>query len=213
VIRYNFWHHIGSGHDVAGQAGIRLDDFISAVLIYGNVFYRCAGGRFGAVQIHGGKDNVVDNNLFIGCKYALSYSAWGEKRWLERLADERTQQVVKTGGVDINTPPHITRYPDLGNLQANPDRNYIWRNLVVDCGQFSTRDRGVNELLDNHAPSKNPEFADAKNYDFGLDETSPIYDRFDFRPIPFGEIGLYQDENRATWPVDDMITPFYVEEY
>jgi hypothetical protein len=213
VIRYNFWHHIGSGQNVAGQAGIRLDDFISGVLIYSNVFYRAAGGKFGAVQIHGGKDNIVDNNLFVGCKYALSFSPWGEKRWLDRLADEGTQRAIRSGGVDITTPPHITHYPDLANLQANPDRNYIWRSLVVDCGQFTTRDRGVNELLDNHVLSQYPEFADKAGYDFSLGEKAPVFDRSGFRPIPFEEIGLYQDENRASWPVEDEITPHYVEEY
>ncbi len=212
VIRYNYWHHIGSGHDVAGQAGIRLDDFISAVLIYGNVFYRCAGGQFGAVQIHGGKDNVVDNNLFVGCKYAVSFSAWGEKRWNERLADESTQRIVQAGGVDITAPPHSTRYPDLANLQDNADRNFIWRSLVVDCGQFIARDRGVNELVDNHVSSHSPEFADITGHDFCLDEKSAIFDRFGFRPIPVEEIGLYEDENRASWPVEDEITPHYVEE-
>jgi tetratricopeptide (TPR) repeat protein len=213
VIRYNYWHHIGSGHNVAGQAGIRLDDFISGVLIYSNVFYRCAGGRFGAVQIHGGKDNVVDNNLFVGCKYALSFSPWGEQRWLERLARDTTQRAVKAGGVDITKPPHITRYPDLANLEANSDRNYIWRSLVVDCGQFSTRDRGVNELLDNHMLPGYSGLADPNQGVFRIDEKSTIYDRFGFRPIPFEEIGLYQDENRATWPVEHKVTPLYVEEY
>jgi concanavalin A-like lectin/glucanase superfamily protein/parallel beta helix pectate lyase-like protein len=213
MIRYNFWHHIGSGHNVAGQAGIRLDDFISGVLIYSNVFYRCAGGRFGAVQIHGGKDNMVDNNLFVGCKYALSFSPWGEKRWLERLARDTTQRAVKVGGVDITKPPHITRYPDLADLEANPDRNCIWRSLVMECGQFSTRDRGVNELLDNHMLPGYSELAEPDQGDFRLDEKSPIYDRFGFRPIPFEEIGLYQDENRATWPVEHEVTPMYVEEY
>ena len=54
VFRYNFWHHIGSGL-ACGQAGIRLDDIICGVLIYGNVFYRCSHGGFGGVQMHGGK--------------------------------------------------------------------------------------------------------------------------------------------------------------
>ncbi len=94
VLRNNFWHHIGSGYNVAGQAGIRLDDFISDVLIYGNVFYRCAGGKFGGVQIHGGKDNIVDNNLFIDCKYAISFSPWGQARWLERLAADGTKWAI-----------------------------------------------------------------------------------------------------------------------
>ena len=53
------------------------DDAISGTVVYG-VFYRCSAGLFGAVQIHGGKENVVDNNLFIDCRYAVSFSPWGE---------------------------------------------------------------------------------------------------------------------------------------
>lgn len=212
-IRYNFWHHIGSGHNVAGQAGIRLDDFISGVLIYGNVFYRCAGGRFGAVQIHGGKDNIVDNNLFVGCKYALSFSPWGEARWKERLASDSTRRIVGSGGVDITAPPHSTRYPDLAEMPANADRNFIWRNLVVDCGEFATRDRRVNEMLDNHFSLKDPRPGGAAGLDFRLGKDAAVFDRFGFRPIPFEEIGLYQDASRASWPVESQVTPHYVEEY
>ena len=212
VIRHNFWHHIGSGHNVAGQAGIRLDDFISAVLVYGNVFYRCAGGRFGGVQIHGGKDNIVDNNLFIDCKYALSFSPWGESRWLERLGRESTRGAIARGGVDVAKPPHATRYPDLAQMADNPDRNFIWRNLAVDCGRFSVRDPGKNEMADNHALSGDPGFADPENLDFSVTEDSPIFDRFGFRLIPFHEIGLYEDKHRATWPVENQVTPRYFQE-
>ena len=213
VIRYNFWHHVGSGHNVAGQAGIRLDDFISAVRVYGNVFYRCSGGRFGGVQIHGGKDNVVDNNLFIHCKQALSCSPWGHERWLERLDRDSTKAAVARGGVDVAKPPHSTRYPDLARIAEDADRNFLWRNLAVDCGRFSVRDRGVNERMDNHAIYEDPGFADPAKRNFALPEDSPIYDRFGFRPVPFDEIGLYEDEYRATWPVEHQVTPHYVPEY
>jgi hypothetical protein len=102
------------------QSPQTLREFISDVLIYGNVFYRCAGGKFGGVQIHGGKDNLVDNNLFIDCKYAVSFSPWGQTRWLDRLADQRTKAIVAQGGVDITQPPHITRYPDLARMAETP---------------------------------------------------------------------------------------------
>ena len=212
TIRYNFWHHIGSGHNVAGQAGIRLDDFISAVLIYGNVFYRCSGGHFGGVQIHGGKDNVVDNNLFVDCKYALSFSPWGEKRWLERLGDDRMKGVLRRSGMDITKPPFTTRYPDLAQMQSNADRNFVWRNAAVNCGQFEVRDRGQNEMMDNHAFEGDVGFSDVSKRDFTLKVNSPICERFGFRPIPFDEIGLYQSESRATWPVEHDVSTRYVQE-
>ena len=213
VLRYNFWHHIGSGHDVAGQSGIRLDDFISRVLVYGNVFYRAAGGRFGAVQIHGGKDNMVDNNLFVDCKHALSFSPWGEKRWLERLSRDSTRAAVARGGVDISKPPHASRYPDLAHISENADRNFVWRNVAVNCGDFAIRESGKNQLMDNCSFTGRAGFANVDGRDFSLPEDSPIYDRLGFRPIPFDRIGLYQDEHRATWPVKHEVTARYHREY
>ncbi len=210
VMRYNFWHHIGSGRDVAGQAGIRLDDYISAVLMYGNVFYRCAGGHFGGIQIHGGKDNIADNNLFVDCKQAFSFSAWGEKRWLEQIDSAGTKARVAQGGIDITQPPHSTRYPDLAHMHENADRNFLWRNAAVACERFAIRDRGVNELLDNHTFGPDAGIADLAHRDFTLRDDSPVYDRFGFRPIPFNEIGLYEDEYRATWPAEHAVTPRYI---
>ncbi|MBM4035057.1 MAG: hypothetical protein FJ291_25215, partial [Planctomycetes bacterium] len=212
AIRYNFWHHIGSGHHVAGQGGIRLDDMISSTLLYGNVFYRCSGGHFGGIQIHGGKDNIADNNLFIECKFAVSFSPWGQKLYESRVTSEGVRKAVAMGGVDITQPPHSARYPDLARIAEGADRNFLWRNLAVRCGRFTTRDRGVNELLDNHALADDPGFADPTRRDFRLSDASPVYDRFPFRPIPWPEIGLYPDEFRATWPVEHDITPHFVNE-
>ncbi len=85
VFRYNYFHHNGkTGREPAvhGQAAIRLDDAISGVLIYGNVFYRSANGNFGAVQINSGRDNVIDNNIFAECKQGIS-GGWrpGNSAW------------------------------------------------------------------------------------------------------------------------------------
>jgi len=216
ILRYNFWHHIGSGHDVAGQGGIRLDDMISGVLLYGNVFYRCSGGHFGGIQIHGGKDNIADNNLFIECKYAFSFSPWGQKTWESRLGSDGIRAAIALGGVDIAQPPHSTRYPDLASMKENADRNFLWRNLAVRCGRFTARETGRNAMMDNHVLEG--EKGDILHFRGGKVECplfrddSAVYDRFAFRPIPWAEIGLYPDEFRATWPVEHGITPHYVRE-
>ena len=59
---------------------------ISGVTVHGNVFERCGAVLFGGVQIHGGKENLVDNNLFVDCFAGLSFSRWGDKRWREAIA-------------------------------------------------------------------------------------------------------------------------------
>ncbi|MCS7306480.1 MAG: right-handed parallel beta-helix repeat-containing protein [Thermoguttaceae bacterium] len=146
IIRYNYWHHIRNARP-CGQAGVRLDDAISGTLVYGNLFYRCSEAGFGGVQIHGGKENIVDNNLFVQCKYAVSFSGWGEARWREFLASPWLQKQLQE--IPYNQPPYITRYPTLARLAENADRNSVWRNLAYQCGALLTRDRGIQDLRDN----------------------------------------------------------------
>lgn len=195
VYRHNFFHHIGSGRS-CGSAGIRLDDAISGTLIYGNVFWRCADGNFGGVQIHGGKDNIVDNNLFVDCKQAISFSPWGQKRWEQFLGEPMAAGALKQ--VDITQPPYSTRYPELAALRENADANHIWRNLAVRCGKFAVRDRGVNDFTDNQVASSNPGFANAAKGDFRLKQSAAA--AIGLAPIPFDEIGLYRDDLRKRLP-------------
>ena len=77
VIRWNRWSDITGGTH-CGAAGVRLDDMISGVTVHGNIFERCGAVQFGGVQIHGGQENVVDNNLFVDCFAGVSFSRWGE---------------------------------------------------------------------------------------------------------------------------------------
>jgi predicted negative regulator of RcsB-dependent stress response len=198
VFRYNYWHHIGNGLGV-GQAGIRLDDAISGTLIYGNVFYRCSDGNFGGVQIHGGKDNCVDNNIFVECRSAISFTPWRAARWKEFLARPEVAKKLM-GDVNISQPPYRTKYPELVTLNEGVDANNIWRNLAVNCEKFLARDSGVNNQTDNLQTRKDPGFEDMANGNFRLKPGSPIYDRFSFRPIPFAEIGLYKSEFRPSLP-------------
>jgi len=101
-IRFNRWSDITGGTH-SGAAGVRLDDMISGVTIYGNIFERCGARLFGGVQIHGGKDNLVENNLFIQCNAAVTFHVLDEKRWLEQLdSPEMKEQIFRE--VDIRSP-------------------------------------------------------------------------------------------------------------
>ena len=194
ILRYNYWHDIGSGR-ACGQAGIRLDDAISGTLMYGNVFQRCSQGNFGGVQIHGGKDNWVDNNIFVDCRFGVSFSPWGKERWAKFLADDAIAAEL-TQKVDISAPPYSTRYPALRQLAEGNDINMMWRNLVYNCGDFLARDQGIQRTANNYLTHEDPGFADAAGGNFTLKDDSLVYDRIGFQPIPFGEIGLYEDAFR-----------------
>lgn len=195
VHRWNYWHHIGTEFAV-GQAGIRLDDAISGTLIYGNIFHRTGGGHFGGVQIHGGKDNIIDNNIFIECRSAISFSPWGEKRWRESLDGPDTIMARALKEIDVTKPPYCDRYPELARLREGADANRIWRNVVWNCGEFLFRDRGIHELVDNLMADSDPGFEDASKGDWRLKSDAPVFRRTAFRAIPVGAIGLYRDKYR-----------------
>jgi len=202
IYRYNYWHHIGhwrdpSNHPACGQGGIRLDDAISGMLLYGNVFYKCSAGKlgFGGVQIHGGKDNIVDNNIFVDCMVAISLSPWPEPMWREHVKTSLDKPEIK-GSRDL----YLSRYPELARLSEDCNVNMIWRNLVYRCGDFLRRDIGRNDLIDNHVINEDPGFVDAAGGDFRWKSDAPTCTRSVLWPIPFDEIGLYVDEFRKVLP-------------
>ncbi len=200
VIRYNFWHHNGGDHLPCGQAGIRLDDMISAVTMYGNVFWDTARGHFGGIQINGGKENVAANNLFIDCSAAFSFNQWRKEYWLKHMNKGLCHDLIYRDGVKPTEPPHVTKYPDLAHLEEKISHNYVWRNVTFDCPKFALREKGQNELLENVRLSQDPGFVTAATGNFTLPTDSVLYDLLGFRPIPFDEIGLYENENRTTLP-------------
>lgn len=53
---------------------------------------------------------------------------------------------------------------------------------------------------DAHSVVADPLFVDPEHGDFTLRPESPAW-KLGFEPIPFGDIGPYQDDARATWPI------------
>jgi len=47
-----------------------------------------------------------------------------------------------------------------------------------------------------------PRFAGRPPADFNLAKDSPAW-KLGFRPIPWDKIGVYQSDDRASWPVED----------
>ncbi len=228
VLRWNYWHHIGSGRNVAGQSGIRLDDMISSVSIYGNVFFRASGGQFGGVQIHGGKDNVVDGNLFIDCRYAVSFSPWGDRRWLENL-DKNFGARAREKGFDPDSEIYREKYPNLADLKKNADRNFITRNAAIGCDTFARNSRrnvmlenvklpwmpdlfeetrGITETTDIH---RVPAEARKIRRRLTVPEDSPLYGLLGIDPIPMRQIGLFEDNFRKEIPAPS-VTPLFILE-
>jgi hypothetical protein len=199
VFRWNYWHDIASGRP-CGQAGIRLDDAICGVLMYGNVFCRASDSNFGGIQIHGGKENIVDNNVFVDCLHAISFSPWSTDRWKSYLAAPGMTRLT-AGEVDIHKPPFSTRYPDLARLEEDPNVNLVWRNVAYRCGDFLCHDRGSQDLRGNTMTDRDPGTTEVHGRGIPWRPEPCELDRLGMRPIPLDEIGPYAHEMRACWPV------------
>jgi hypothetical protein len=200
VFRYNRFTNCGlagSGAMAHGQASIRLDDAISGMLIYGNVFIRSANGHFGGVQMNSGRDNIMDNNLFIDCARGVS-GGWNLNNAVWRwIAEERQPQNFYT------TDLYLERYPKIATMMDTPGMNHVWRNVFYRCGPYVTGNRANLDTIENGVfEDADPGFVDASAGDYRLQPDAELLNTVGFRPIPMDEIGLYEDVYRASWPVD-----------
>ncbi len=205
-VRYNYLHHI-NGFEGRGCVGVYLDDCFSSVNIHGNVFYKVTR----AAMIGGGRDNHIDNNIFVDCVPAVHVDARGIG-WAHRYAVPgggwRMQE--KLAEVPYQKPPW-TKYPHLANILDDepylPKYNTVERNIFVG-GKWNgirPKARPYVKIADNLI-DQDPRFVDAANGNFQLRDDSPAY-RIGFKRIPFEKIGLYQDERRASWPVVHKVRP------
>jgi len=203
VFRYNRFtdcRKAGGTHD--GQAAIRLDDTISGMLIYGNVFIRCGLGNKGGVHMRHGRDNIIDNNLFVGCNQGIS-GGWdgGNPVWQTII---RNGDLTPYGGraAFITNALYLSRYPAMATMLTPPGVNHVWRNVFCASGPESPPSPSASlDLVANAGYGGNdPGFVDAGKGDGRLKPDAAPYTGIGFRPIPFDEIGLYADGYRANPP-------------
>ncbi|MCP4643783.1 MAG: right-handed parallel beta-helix repeat-containing protein, partial [bacterium] len=206
IVRYNFWHDIGSpmGH---GNAAIYFDDGDGGDTVFGNIFFRCGEpgkGSFGTVFSHGGHDNLAENNIFIECKRALGSAPWNDARWKRAIdgGEDCFWQDKLLKDVDITKSPYTTRYPALvGYMDPKPGQvraNRAVRNVFVDCAEVSSGNWQVPRQ-ENWITDRDPGFVNMATDDFRLKPDSVVFSKLPgFQQIPFEKIGLIQGTLRPT---------------
>lgn len=211
VIRNNLFANIGRPDRMV--FAIYFDDGTCDVTVHGNVFYR-AGTR-AAVFSNAGSDLRVTNNIIVETKT----SAMEVSSFWYFWAGPTEKAMFAPGGeyphrlaelVDYKHPPYSTCYPELGEwldpivegkewVGMRPRRNLMLRNVVVNTPnvvQFMGDHAQCEERGNLHLDS-DPGFVDAAHGNFSLREDSIVYQELPgFEPIPFDQIGLYEDEYR-----------------
>jgi len=198
VIRYNYFHHIGRFHGDVGVQSVYLDDWASGSTVFGNVFYKAGRG----VLIGGGRNNTVENNIFVECTPAVHVDSRG-LGWAKSYFDGRDNTLVeRLNAVPYKEPPWSTRYPELLKLYddepAVAKGNRIVRNICVGGRWLDLLDKLDDKVVyvKDNLVSEDPLFVDAGHQDFRLKDDSPAY-KLGFKRIPFEEIGPQRGRPRA----------------
>jgi len=196
IVRYNFIHDLGGVG--MGSMGVYLDDCTSGTVIYGNIFARCSRAAF----IGGGRDNVVENNIFVDCTPAV----WLDGRGLDP-APVWHDMVYKTMKGRLDTmrsygPLYDARYPDLATLNqyytvdtgVPPENNRVCRNICVGGTWVAADWHPVAEylVLEDNLVGGDPGFVDAEHDDYQLRDDAAAF-KVGFERIPVEEMGLRRD--------------------
>ena len=153
VIRHNYFHDL-QGPGLHGVMAVYLDDWASGFTVFGNIFYRSGRSAF----IGGGRDNVVENNVFVECRPSVHVDARG-LGWAGYYFDgTRPELFDHLKDMKYQEPPYSTRYPELLSLDdgepAVPKNNRIVRNVSyggrwIDIYDYSAFDFSVVTVKDN----------------------------------------------------------------
>ena len=126
--------------------GIYLDDQASGTTIAGNVFANVSR----AVLIGGGRDNVVERNIFVASSPAIFADNRGTTWQREQTLDVNGQLQRNLRNVPVASQAYRSRYPHLSDiLEDEPGRskyNRVSGNLFVESEPYQWMDEAEKGL-------------------------------------------------------------------
>lgn len=202
--------------------GIYLDGSICGVTVYGNIIARTGGD---SVFVQFGGDNKIENNIFVeGDAKRTQFDAmvfFGTFMFTDSQGKYKDQEppnqfrhnIFSYGGPKTD----LYRVGHWDNSEWNPRQAQFESNLIWHQGQPITVAMNRNAASETLAQWQaqghdaaslvaDPMFVDPKNDDYRLQPGSPAY-RIGFKNInaEIARIGAYQSDERASWPLRDMI--------
>ncbi len=195
IIRFNLFRDI-TGFEKQGCMGVYLDDMLCGTIVFGNIFERVTRAAF----IGGGRDNIVENNIFVDCLPAVHVDARA-MGWASYHVD--TTMKERLMAIPYKQPPWSERYPQLVNIledePAAPKGNIIRRNICVGGRWMDIEEKAKPYvLIEGNLIDVTSQvlFMNAEKGDYRLKPNSPAV-KIGFKPVPLERIGLYRNEWRA----------------
>ncbi len=194
----------------ATTRGIYLDDFASNCVVQGNVVIRAGMG----FQIHGGKHNLVEGNVFVDCRHLAWLCAYVAQRpGLEHMARfNRANRIqgnvfasVAGGRLRVLDPPLERRAARALRRKPlpPPERRRRSRGCAGSRTPTASRPRpwrsGGRWGTTRGAVFADPQFVDPARGDYRLASDSPAH-ALGFPPIPFDGSGSARPRGRPAMP-------------
>jgi parallel beta-helix repeat protein len=124
VIRYNYIHDT-HGYGEGGFRGIYLDLPGSNTTIFGNILANVDIGVF----FNSGRDNVVENNVFVNCHPSVNIYVWPHKSYFQPGGAWKI--VEKLHAIRFTQPPYSMRYPKLPTYLDSSDLGMPYGHVVL----------------------------------------------------------------------------------
>lgn len=193
-IRFNFMHHV-TGFEDRGCVGVYLDDMFCGTRIYGNLFYRVTRAAF----IGGGRDVIVENNLFVDCNPALHIDNRAQG-WAADTVE--TTMKERLDAMPYQSALWAARYPELPGIwedePAAPKGNRVVRNVSAGGTWDGVQDGARSyQTIEDNVIMDDPGFAHSerargerpKAVDFVLTPDAPAFE-LGFEALPLAAMGL-----------------------
>ena len=217
VIRYNYISDTFSfsaedgkvGRGKQGSLGIYLDNYTSNSFVYGNIVVRCQTG----IQLHAGKNNLVENNIFVNClnnvRLVDGVSTGRFPAWKDMQGFYRGNHILRN--IFYQSDPAASLYSlNIGwtdQTLAQSNNNLFFQGAQGRYALLDNRKIGEGEKITSLEQWKklgyeadsviaDPLFVDAGQDDYRLKPDSPAW-KLGFLPIDISRIGPRSKEKQV----------------
>jgi parallel beta-helix repeat protein len=190
---------VGKGPN-AWANGIYLDNYTSNCLIYGNIIVRNLNG----LQLHAGKNNVIENNIFVNCRTNLCIMDFvsGASPYWENMHGFMTGNYLWRNIFYQTLPGAVLHLIDNAWTErtiADSNYNLIYRGgnqtiVLEDRRRVEKRDKILSLAqwrslgYDTESIIADPLFVDPEHDNYRLKPDSPAF-KLGFVPIDLDSIG------------------------
>ena len=200
-INYNYFHDVGEGSGY-GRAGIYMDDAMSSMSSFGNIFANMQKAYF----MGGGRQHTIANNVFYNVQNPIPFDARSSAMTHEDLlVDKDTTDTIalRFRAVPYDSEIWKKRYPDVYEMSTDknpgyPKHNSIYNNALIYSGQPD-----LNALVEQYA-DKIESNVDINRKSSGLiikngerpqiESDGDIFKKIEgFEAIPTARMGTYND--------------------